>query len=658
MGAGKKDPAGFSLVAHDEMEGKSEEGRALFKELCDDARKKGKTKELNEIHVGRVLDGQRRVTRDLLQKVMDITEVPNEQRAALWERYFGGAPDSIAQVVRRRVILAGSIRDYGKKVDLSHPSICWILENRATTAESLFKILTHGEAPAFPWKGQELMQKWRHEHEAYHMRKFDSNLLAARIETLFHMRPTASRIEWVERGNMPESLKGMSKNKIRILLSALRHGEPTSWESVDRVLFGMDCTLQERVEVAHAWLMAKKNPPPPRTKRETSESTNTDDEPKRHGGPKLADQPIPQKLIPYPTELADQPEFDIIRKLLDELRSADTDGGTLVADVSAVLEEVEAVQVTPKPAAPEPTTPPKERLRRERKPREKRAATTAKKQKISVDEVEAEEELSNVIDDETVEETVDEEVSDEVEETTEEVADDFAEVTEEETAPEEYPLEDAETMLFGPQKEAVIRDEDDEEILPDFARYTSVWQLGEFLENFSGRETLGYATTEEAATIIAAEIAKRAPFSINDTVNAMKVLAYCFGRFPDSEATAQLTDAITRSVGVDGGVPGKKIMALLVVERRFSMFLTYYRDQHPDSAVTKLFAELTDLSVVEPHPEFDRFAQTDHDKSYDEKINPKPKPKIDEKKKAKLGRFEETKRLSDALEAESPWEDD
>lgn len=653
MGAGKKNPAGFSLVAHDEVEGKSEEGRALFRELCDEARQKGKTKELNEIHVGRVLDGQRRVTRDLLLKVMDISEVPNEQRAALWERYFGGAPTSIAEVVRRRIILAGSIRDYGKIVDLSHPSLCNILDNRAATAESLFKILTKDGTAGFPWKGEELTTKWRHEHEEYHMRKFSSNLLAARVETLFEMRQNASRIEWVERGNKPKSLENMSKNKIRILLSALRHGEPTDWESVDRVLFGMNNTLIERVEVAHAWLMATKNPPPPRVRRETKEPSDDDgDDKDRKRGPKLANEPIPQNEVPYPVELANRSSLLIIQKLLDELRQDETQA-SLVMEVSTTLDEVKAIQ---------PKRVKKEKQNTAQKPREKRAAAPVKKQNAPRNEVtaetEAEELVSDVIDEEVAEDGVTDEVSDEPEEITEEVTEDVEENIEEDTAPEEYPLEDPETMLFGQQKEAVIRDEDDEEALPDFARYTSVWQLGEFLENFSGREAIGYATTEEAATIIATEIAKRTPFSINDTVNAMKVLAYCFGRFPDSEATMQLTNAIEHSVGTEGSTLGKKIMALLVAERRFSMFLTYYRDQHPDSAVTKLFASLTDLSAVQPHPEFDRFEQTDRDKSYDERINPKPKAKVDEKKKAKLGKFEEAKRANDALEAESIWEDD
>lgn len=668
MGAGKKDPAGFSLVAHDEAEGKSEAGRSLFKELCDDARQKGKSKELNEIHVGRVLDGQRRVTRDLLLKVMDISEVPNEQRAALWERYFGGAPQSIAEVVRRRIILTGSIRDYGEIVDLSHPSLCNILDNRAATAESLFKILTRDAAANFPWKGEELTTQWRHEHEEYHMRKFNSNLLAARVETLFEMRPNASRIEWVERGNKPKSLAKMSKNAIRILLSALRHGEPTDWESVDRVLFGMDSTLIERVEVAHAWLMATKNPPPPRAKREARGPSDDQDGKKKRRGLHLPDEPIPQKAEPYPMELANRSSLRIIQKLLDELQK-DEKQAALVTEVSTTLGEVKAIQpkrVNKKKEKPErklqetkePNPQPSHRTERTKAP-EKLITTddeaVSHETAVESDETPFKEEKKEINDSTAIVTTSDDVVTDEGVADSEPEAE--TELTIDEPISEEEVEEDPETLLFGPPREALTDDDDTyEEAIPDFSRYNSVWQLAEFLENFSGREVVGYNNAEEAAHLVAVNIASRAPFSINDTASAMKVLIYCFGRYPDSASTKLLTAAVEKSIGAESNVPTAKLLQLLTAEPRFRMFLIYYRDQHPESPITKLFSPFTDLAALEAPEDFDRYAQTDVDRSYQEILYPPPEPKVDEKKMAKRGKAGATERAAKLLEEDSVWD--
>lgn len=640
MGGNKKDPAGEKLVAHDEAEGKSDAGRALFKELCDAAVAKGKLKELRTIHVGRVLDGQRRVTRDMLFKVMDLAEIPAEERSALWERYFGGKPDSIAQEIRRRIILTGSIRGYGEKVDLSHPSLCWIMDNRATTAEAFRKIMTNDPDLSLPWKGPDLVTQWRHEHEDYHMRKFQSNLFAARVETLFQMRPTASRIEWVERGNMPASLKDMSKNRIRILLSALRHGEPTPWQDVDRVLFGMDCTLVERVEVAHAWLQAVKNPPGPRKKRE--ESSEETDEKRKRGRPALPNEPIPQNPVPYPTELVDQPDLEIIRKLLEELKSTDEKQETFVAEVSTVLGEVEAIEhpaVTATPAAPPP-----EKKSKEKKPREKKAkivdpATQKKRERKP--------RVIKVVELETAFDATIEVGADETED----------------PAQSEDVLEDPETKLFGaprePSAEEELDDDEDERALPDFTKYNSVWLLAEFMENFIARESAGYGSSEEAFLTIATEVHTRAPLGINDTASAMKMLMYCIGRAPESEAAKYLIDAIEQSIGSEGDVPVKSLMALLTAERRFRMFLLYYRDQHPDSNVTKLMGSITDLESLEKPEKFDPHAMTDKDKDYHEKLRPTPKQvKTDKEKKRDEARYKYAPQGDADSEDEEPWEDD
>jgi len=657
MGAGKKDPAHFKLVAHDETEGKSEAGRALFRELCDAARKGAMEKELNAMNVGRVLDGQRRVTRDLLEKVMTLADIPTDQREPLWERYFGGAPTSIAEVVRRRIIRTGSIRDYGKTVDLSHPSLCGILDNRAATAESLFKIFTRDTAANFPWKGEELTTKWRHEHEEYHMRKFSSNLLAARVETLFEMRPNASRIEWVERGNKPKSLERKSKNKIRILLSALRHGEPTDWESVDRVLFGMNSTLIERVEVAHAWLIAMKNPPPPRAKRESKEPS--DDGKKGRHGLRLPDEPIPQKVEPYPLELADKSDLLIIQALLEQLQKDETQTA-LVTEVSTALDEVKAME--PKPVQ-------KKREKKEQRARiPRRAEATPEPKNLGVpndegptDETAAErgetifdQELEDVdIDDAEDDARVDDVVADEGATDDETTVDEP--IAEEKREIDEDVIEDPETLLFGPPREDLV-DDDYEETIPDFSRYSSVWQLGEFLENFSGRDVVGYNNAEKEADLVAVNIASRAPFSINDTASAMKVLSYCFGRYPDSASTILLTAAIEKSIGAEGDVPAEELMQLLSEEPRFRMFLIYYRDQHAESVIAKLLGSLTQLSVLEAPEDFDRYACTDVDRDYHEILRPAPKPKVDEKKLAKRGKSSVIERASRAIEEENPWE--
>lgn len=310
------------LHAHDKVEGRSDEGRQVFREICEKLSKK----QIGKLHLHRILKAdagteKRRVTREVLVKAMDAANIENGEREALWERYFGGPPTSISEHIRRRIIRIGGMQEYADFSRINKQTLVLVLNERLITHETLQRLLSTDHVP---WEPDEVHARWRTERTEYLMRTRDLNELAARTETLFETRPFATRTEWVERNNPPASLAEFSANRRRQMLSALRHGQPTTWEEADRILFGMKCSLRERVEVAEAWLRQKKESL--RIEHTTTSSSihTAEDDPNPSDEPNDTGIPVfhQQYQEPYPDELTSLSDDESIERLLEQYREA------------------------------------------------------------------------------------------------------------------------------------------------------------------------------------------------------------------------------------------------------------------------------------------------------------------------------------------------
>ncbi len=305
------------LDARGKAESKSIQAYAVFAEICA----RLSTKQIGDLMAHRVLKegpDQRPVTRDLMVKAMDAANLDEAVRTEYWERYFGGDADSIAEHVRRRMILAGGREEYAEQTTVSVSVISGIFRNCRVTRDALETLMAH---ESFPWHGVTLNDRWKRENEAHFRECFGMNELGARVETLFEMHPNATRIQWVEKDNPPESLKEYSQNQRRIMMSQLRHGETTTWEDADRVLLGLGCTLKERMEVAQVWLKENNKP---RRERAVSDSAGGSEAPPSDDTDTPVDDKLdlesipflPQSGVPYPEELASKPDLEIITMLL------------------------------------------------------------------------------------------------------------------------------------------------------------------------------------------------------------------------------------------------------------------------------------------------------------------------------------------------------
>jgi hypothetical protein len=305
----------FRLHAHDKVEGSSEAGRAVFAEICD--RLSGKVK--HKLHLHRILKGdagseKRRVTRDVMVKAMEAAGIENGEREKLWERYFGGPPQSIAEHVRRRIIRTGGIDEYAEFSGVNRQTLWLILEERALTHATLERLLS---TDIIPWEQDDLEAQWRRERTEYLMRTRSLNELGALVEAIFETRPQATRVQWVDLDNPPASLKEFSQNQRRIMMSALRHGRITTWEEADRILFGMECTLRERVEVADAWLREQKKAPTDHASGPEDGEADT-----RDRGGTAPVMPLDQYQEAYPEDLRGLESLEAIAKLLAQYEGA------------------------------------------------------------------------------------------------------------------------------------------------------------------------------------------------------------------------------------------------------------------------------------------------------------------------------------------------
>lgn len=628
MGIEKKTPG--ALTAHDKVEGRSEQGKTAFRKLCEGLTEKQKS----DMNLGRVLNPDakevRRVTRDLIMKIFEFRNVDKETRKKFWLEYFGGPPPDIAEFVRRRIIQEGNIRDYGERMGLSHATLANILDTHMISFASLKKLRKANEP--FPWSKKELLKRWRGLSTAYLMADEDRGLneMAARMETLFEMRPTASRTQWVELNNPPASLQGMSQNKRRILMSEVRHGKPVPWEEVDRILVGLNCDLEERMEVASAWIAARNEAPREKVSKGKVGAQATARGPKTEVSTAETEKPVLQSQIEYPEHLKGKADLQIIASILAEMTGHDaSDAATdehllkqrvdsalgtpgqiavmrkkrkrgsaepaLVAPsvTNVELEVAPALQVAPSepPTEQEPTPPAAE-------PTETRDEPPVEEDEVDEHEAETEER-----DDSDAEEPDDEDEAHR------------ADIDESSEATSDEPDED---------------DDDVPEQLPDFSTVNSVWLLGEYAEHFFCEGSAGYGPNDdEAFTSIAGQIGSRAPLGINDMASALKLLVYSYGRHPDHPATGLLYDAIGRTL-LESGFPTPELLTLLLSEPRFRQALIAYRDEAPESAVTDFFSQLAYLPGLERPVDYDPNVITDFDIDYENVIRPRPpeeKPK-------------------------------
>ena len=861
------------LAAHDKAEGNSPAGRAVFREICA----KLTTAQIGEMAAHRVLNESRRVTRDLMVRAMDMAAIPEPEREALWERYFGGPPTELAEIVRRNIIRHGNLREYGESVGLSHTTLGMILKERKMTNATLQALLKNDVS--LGQHAEQLTEQWKADNEAVLMKTSGLNVLGARVETLFALRPNATRMQWVEKNNPPASLRHLSQNARRFLMSDIRHGRPMEWKDVDLILFGMNCTIAERLSVAQAWMRMRRlgDQGKPNERKTAGANTAPDtDEPADDTAPldqhqvpypeallsksnlevivhllarftgenvsellsneqlleerleeiiqfhkyalTLADlretiipgndaeyESVPEDTTPldHMKELLSQPvirarpviaaadEFvaalrqahsqgqegtndmeadflyiylncrkalrdtgtDIqqsIAALLDHLPGTKSDGmiqshpptrqGTIVSaplskkrgilrqdpithmeqllsqviipaeEVLAAADDFEAV-ITQLQEDRETVISQFRYVRMYCEQLVKGMISSPMKAKVAsviasigalqpndmsavfaetgsegdVDELEqtdddASDELEQTTTDDEVDELEqnDDDASDELEQATtddevdeEQIAEE--QIDEEKTDDEEQEepadnehAEDKEpasleTRLFGEEPLPAEPDPEEEQPEPqDFTGERGVWSLGEYLYGFSAKDCMGATHYEDDFARVAEEVRARsltAPLGIDDTANALKMLAYCYGRFPDDDATGLLMTAI--EAGIER-IPAAKLMELLTAEPRFSAFLVYYRDTHPDSVVTKMFASMTDLNRLSIPEDFDPDAATDADMSYEEILSPKsaedPAPRS--KKTSKDRRDDAKRKLQEEVEKEDAAEDD
>lgn len=342
------------LHAHDRIEGMSEVGRTVFAEICNGLSSKQK----NKLNLHRILKGdagseKRRVTREAMVNAMDAAGIENGEREVLWERYFGGPPASIAEYVRQRIIRIGGMQEYADFSKLNKQTLVAILRDRTLTHETLELLLA---VEVIPWEGELLEGKWRTERAEYLMRTRDVNILAARAETLFETRPHASRTEWVERNNPPAALEQYSVNKRRQMLSALRHGQITTWEEADRILFGMQCSVRERAEVAHAWLTLKAQQlqwgRTPGARGIEPEDVGSTSDVEQGDAETETSPPHAQFAEPYPEALSSLSDLESIKRLLAELEGDASLVRVTISEEDLVARLVRVLQAPARIAAP------------------------------------------------------------------------------------------------------------------------------------------------------------------------------------------------------------------------------------------------------------------------------------------------------------------
>ena len=609
MGIEKKTPG--ALTANDKEEGRSEQGKAAFRKLCDGLTEKQKS----DMNLGRALNPEakevRRVTRDLVMKIFALKNTDKEAQKIFWREYFGGPPPDIAEFVRRRIIQEGNIRDYGERIGLSHATLGNILDTHMITYASLKKLRKANEP--FPWGKKELMKRWRTLSTAYRMSDEERplNEMAARMETLFEMRPTASRTQWVDLNNPPASLKDMSQNKRRILMSDVRHGKPVPWEEVDRILVGLNCDLEERMEVASAWIAARNEAPREKVSKGKTDAQATARGSKEETSGAKSEKKVLQSQAEYPEHLSGKADLHIIASLLTELTGHDA--SDVAADEHRLKERVDGALGTPGAIAV---------TRKKRKKKsEEIVDVTSVAAAPSTDETpaaatsvpaasNAEHPEPDTAPTETEHEPVDEEVPDPP----------APDTPTEPSLPAHVPLVLDERTLFGEEDLS----EDDDERLMSFSQSRSVWTIAEYARNFLCTESAGYGPNqEEEFTELAAEVNVRAPLGINDTANALKMLLYSYGRHSDHPATAMLLDAVGKSF-LQEEFPVAELLTLLIKEPRFSAFLIYYRDNMPESAITDVLSQFLHLPGVEVPSDFDPNVITDRDEDYEDVIRPRP----------------------------------
>lgn len=614
MGIEKKTPG--ALTAHDKVEGRSEQGKAAFRKLCEGLTEKQKS----DMNLGRVLNEDakevRRVTRDLVMKIFALKKTDKEAQKIFWREYFGGPPPDIAEFVRRRIIQEGNLRDYGKRIGLSHATLGNVLDTHMISFASLRKLRKANEP--FPWGKKELLKRWRNLSTAYLMADEDRGLneMAARMETLFEMRPTASRTQWVELDNPPASLADMSQNKRRILMSDVRHGKPVPWEEVDRILVGLNCELEERMEVASAWIAARNEAPREKVSKGKAGAQATTRGSKEEAPGAESEKKILQSQIEYPEHLKGKADLQIIATLFTEMTGHDA--SDVATDEHRLKERVDSALGTPGSIAV---------TRKKRKKKSDEVVdVTSGAATPSSDEAPAavppaaapsippapnvEPSEPDTAPSEIEQQPVDEEVPDPP----------APDTPTEPSLPEYVPLVLDERTLFGEEDLS----EDDEEQLMNFSGAPSVWTIAEYARNFLCTESAGYGPNQEEEFLeLAAEVNVRAPLSINDTASALKMLLYSYGRHSDHPATSLLLDAIGKSF-LQEEFPVAELLTLLIKEPRFSAFLIYYRDNLPESAITDVLSQFLHLPGVDVPSDFDPNVITDRDEDYEDMIRPRP----------------------------------
>jgi hypothetical protein len=618
MGKPKSNPDGLS--AHVREEGSSDASRTAFLEVVNRL-----TPEQRKNVDQRVLDGRRKVSAFVFDAALTAAAIDSDQRELLWEQFFSGPPDTIAEYVRRRTILGGGIRPYAETVGFSHETICNILRTRNVEFPVLQSLLK--KADHLPWDKDTILVKWRREYETHLMRKYEINIFAARIRMAFSMRPDALLEKWTRPENvLPPSLSQLSKNAVKQLVKKLRSGERIEWESVQAVLDGLGCPPLEIEEIKEAW-------------------QNIQDAPEATGD-------LPPIIIGSETEIAPivaQPEGvahvemrSATRAVLDESLPvvtgtsphADISPATVAASIDTprtldVNAHVGTEKATPAPA-------PRKRL--------KRTAKEPKKGPV----VDAEAQVRQVASESDVQ----------------------VETTREPSGPRRdesiTPSGQANIFTVSEQTFRLFDDNGDdgaEEEMPsehpDFSEFTSVWHLGEYLRNFFARGSAGYGKADAAFLSIAEEVNRRAQnglLGINDAANVLKMLAYSYGRFPEHEGTQALMAALTQIIQQPPEeIAMSTLMSLMLKEPRFRAFLIYYRDVHPDSEVTCLFQSLCRLSDLTEEESFDPDTVTEEDTDYLTVLRPPPRRRTVKKEKTVWGG--KKKKEPETFEIEYPEDD-
>ncbi len=649
------------LVVHDKVEGQSVQARQLYSRLLE----RIPTSERRGIDM-RPVDGRRRVTRDSLLILMEKGGVSEDERRTIWAQYFGGPPTDIADCIRREIILAGGIREYARIVGLTTEGLSTVMETRLVSWE-VFQKLKKEHPGLLDDSG--ILEVWEREYEMYLQKKYKLNVLAARAERLFAMHPHASRKEWVDKDKPPASLKALSQNNRRILLQQVRQGQPLSWKDVDKVFFGMGCSRKERLAVAQAWLQVRREGHVGgqrvagyRVHSDGEESATANQELYPEAWLQQSDLECIVHLLAEETgedesvfSLEEASLEEALKRVLGEKTLAPVPSNGALSTVSLQQEEADNVvaddQLEVDKVAAIETGETAEETQTDRAEADVSALPLQEKELVIVDTADAvpnaqisignqgayeDEEDSAVasdaivlVDDTNSAHTRDAEDGEEelaiiLDEDSEDDTDDSERDTDDDDEEEDDEEEESlELLIFGEEPEPP-----EESDVPIFSEGERVWSIGESVHNFTCTSAAGYTHHEEGFTVIAQEVANRASMGFNNFANALKLLAYSYGRYPDHQATYILMAALAESRTI---IDTKKLMALLIEEPRFSAFMAHYRDTDPDSPLTSFFASLMDLESCTVKEGFDD-AETEVD--YEERIHPQVK-EIEEPKAGK-----------------------